>query len=323
MSGELCVIASKGLAIIRVSLLLGDWLVQGHLRKRSPWVGKLLSGLAWIQEGSLSSLTAVDLVRWLMLVSQGVWALIRLIEALHLNVWIGDWLTHTFIRCARPLRTYVSIVQMYLEGWVVIFSLLLHQFEIIISQCALWTCRSLPTVLGFLLERRRCFIHWLIQFRRCITNTLLIMRTYELLILSLLSTPSRILTILKSKHGLDSDTMIASYCPLITSIINSMTATVAHAHVGPMHRDWFKLEVLALRLIEAFIGYFWHAFHLRRRSEYVFSSTLNRWLKLIVPTETVDVLSHSVVLIWIVTVVKFAVELGMHHGRVLQLIMLG
>ena len=88
------------------------------------------------------------------------------------------------------------------------------------------------------------------------------MRTY-VLILSLLSTPSRILTILKSKHGLDSDTMIASYCPLITSIINSMTASVAHAHVGPMHRDWFELEVLALRLIEAFVGDFRHAFHLR------------------------------------------------------------
>ena len=88
------------------------------------------------------------------------------------------------------------------------------------------------------------------------------MRTY-VLILSLLSTPSRILTILKSKHGLDSDTMIAPYCPLITSIINSMTATMAHAHVRPMHRDWFELEVLALCLIEAFVGDLRHAFHLR------------------------------------------------------------
>ena len=148
---------------------------------------------------------------------------------------------------------------MHGEGRI-IFRLLLHQLEIIVSQRSLGTCRRFPSVLTIGLENVfwrptdaaiiKCVIRWLLEA--------ILMIIHELL----LSTPSRILAIGLAKHGLYSD----------------LTAMRTHRFrscvVRAMDSNRLKLEILPRCPVED-VGRLRRSVHLRRGCQYVFSGTFS------------------------------------------------
>ena len=111
--------------VTSVSILLLNRLVDSHLWQRSNRV--------LLIEGRLLVIAA-DSCSWV--------GCVRLIEALHLDVWVGDRL----LICLTGSTTFliISFIEMHLEGWIFLSSFL-NQLKVIVSESPLRRGRGLAS----------------------------------------------------------------------------------------------------------------------------------------------------------------------------------